>query len=470
MKRSLVSLSLVVLAVALLVGAAQAPPAAALSFAPHVEHPVGGASPYFIAVGDVNANGKADMVTANANVGNNSVSVLLGDGSGGFALGPGSPVAVGLQPEAVAIGEFNSDGNADLATADTGANTVSVLLGNGLGGFAPAVPPAYATAGGPTAIVVADFNGDTFADVATANNAGNATVLLGNGAGVFAPAPGSPFATGAAPMGLVAGDFNGDTFVDLATANQGANTVSVLLGNGLGAFGPPLASPTGNAPFDIATADFDSDGRLDLATNNLGTNTVSALLNTSVGGLLSFAPNVDTFAGAMPWGLAAADFDGDGRPDLATVTGWLPFSSDATVLLGDGLGGFPTVATFDTPDYQAMSIAAGDFNGGKPDLVVGNFLVGANSVSVLRNTTRAKITAVKPAKGKPGATVTITGKGFGDLRGKAKVLFGSKAAGKYVMWSQTKIKVKVPALPGGTVSVKVKTVEGKSNAKSFRVL
>ncbi len=134
-----------------------------------------------------------------------------GDCGASFAQAPGSPFTVGLIPKSVAVGDFNLDGTPDLAAANSISNDVTVLLGNGTGGFAPAPGSPFAVGSGPYSIAVGDFNLDGKPDLATANsNSGNVTVLLGNGAGGFAAAPGSPFAVGVAPLSIVVGDFNLD--------------------------------------------------------------------------------------------------------------------------------------------------------------------------------------------------------------------------------------------------------------------
>jgi hypothetical protein len=468
--RSLTPLCLAVLAGALLVGAAPAPPAAALSFAPHVEHFTGsGTTPFFVATADVNGDRKTDVVTVNQVA--DSVSVLLGDGRGGLALAPGSPVAVGDGPLSCATGDFNSDGKLDLVTPNYNADTVTVLLGDGAGGFAPAPASPWGVGNSPRQVAVGYFDSDANADLAVVNVASdNVTVLLGDGAGNFSAASGSPFSTGvsSAPAALVAADFDGNGTTDLAASLEVAASVAVLLGNGDGTFGAPTAFAVGTYPLAVAAADFDGDGRPDLATSNYSSNTVSVLLNTTTGGTLSFATQAVYFACPIPYWLATGDLDGDGAVDL-TVGCSGSFGNTFRVLLGDGAGGlWPPIGL--TAGYGPIAVAVGDFNGGQLDLVAGNFVNNSTSVSVLLNTTKSRITAIKPAKGRPGATVTIAGTGFGALRGKAKVYFGSKVAGKYPLWSATKIKVKVPKTTAGKVTAKVKTVEGKSNGKSFKVL
>src|SRR5262249_47596370 len=158
---------------------------------------------------------------------------LLGNGDGTFA----SQVtyAVGFGPSAIATGDFTGDGHLDLAVANLYSGTVSVLLGNGDGTFAPQVTYAVGSGSfpGPSAIATGYFTGDGPLDLAVANLYGNTvSVLLGNGDGAFAPPV--TYAVGNQPDAIVAGDFTGDGHLDLAVANEYGGTLSVLLGNGDG--------------------------------------------------------------------------------------------------------------------------------------------------------------------------------------------------------------------------------------------
>ena len=130
-----------------------------------------------MAVADFNGDGKLDIVTANA--GNNSVTVLLGNGTGGFAAAAGSPFGTGVNPQSVAVADFNGDGNPDIVAANSGGNTATVLLGDGTGGFTAATSSPFATGANPQSAAVADFNRDGKPDFVTANfNGNNATVFL----------------------------------------------------------------------------------------------------------------------------------------------------------------------------------------------------------------------------------------------------------------------------------------------------
>jgi len=156
------------------------------------------------------------------------------------------------------VGDFNGDGIPDLAAANNGGNTVTVLLGNGSGGFAAATGSPFAVGSGPVPVVVGDFNGDGIPDLATANNGDNTvTVLLGNASGGFTASTGSPFNVGSGPISMVVGDFNADGIQDLGVANLSDSTVTVLLGNGSGGFAAATGSPfaVGPSPFSIAAAD-----------------------------------------------------------------------------------------------------------------------------------------------------------------------------------------------------------------------
>jgi hypothetical protein len=284
-----------------------------------------GRDPRSVVVADFNGDGDLDLAVANRN--ENSVSVLLGNGSGGFSPAVGSPFAVGAsEAYSVAVGDFNGDGHPDIAVANSSApGSVSVLLGNGSGGFSPASGSPFAVGPYPRSVAVGDFNGDGHPDLAVASveNAsvsGSVSVLLGDGSGGFSNASGSPFAVGRYPESVAVGDFNGDGHPDLAVANTYDYTVSVLLGDGSGGFNPASGSPfaVGSLPDSIAIGDFNGDGHPDLATANRNENNVSVLLGDGSGGF-SNAIGSPFAAGNHPASIAVADFNSDGYPDLATA-------------------------------------------------------------------------------------------------------------------------------------------------------
>jgi len=143
-----------------------------------------------------------------------------------YSASTGSPFSAGNDPRAVAIGDFDGDGKQDLAIADAGTNSVSVLLGDGTGNFGTAT--GFATDSGPGSVVVADFNGDGKPDLVTADLfAGNVSLLAGDGTGNFSAA--TNVAVGISPQFVAAGDFDGDGKPDLAVPNNTSNNVAVLL-------------------------------------------------------------------------------------------------------------------------------------------------------------------------------------------------------------------------------------------------
>jgi hypothetical protein len=183
---------------------------------------------------------------------------------------------------------------------------------------------------------------------------------------------------------------------------------------------------------------------------------------------LSFAPHLDYGTGTNPNSVAVGDFNKDGKPDLATANFT---ASTVSVLLGNGSGGFAKTATDPAVGANPYSVAIGDFNrDGKPELATANY--GDGTASVLLNTTviKPRIGALRPRRGEKGTTVTISGSFFGARRGTSKVYFGTKAATKYVSWSASKIKVKVPRMSKGRKAVRVKTADGRSNVRYFRVI
>ncbi len=388
--------SLLVASLAALVGASVA---AAFKFTQAPGSPFAvGKYPLSIAVGDFNGDGKPDLAVANLGAlsgqasSPGSVSVRLGKANARFSPSPGSPLTVGGGATSVAVGDFNGDHIPDLAVANFNDNTVSVLLGNGSGGFSPAAGSPVSVGAGPNSVAVADFNGDHIPDLAVANyNDNTLSVLLGNGSGGFSAAAGSPLTVGRNPFSVAVGDFNGDHIPDLAVANYSDNTVSVLLGTGSGGFSPSADSPFPSGGFltSVAVGDFNGDHKLDLVTADGANGSVSVLLGDGSGGL---SPASSFAVGRGASSVAVGDLNGDHRLDLAVAN-----SNDNTMslLFGDGSGFFSRAPGSPFPVGHAPSfVALGDFNGdGTPDLAVANR--DDNTVSVLLNPKPCTVPSLK---------------------------------------------------------------------------
>jgi hypothetical protein len=339
-----------------------------------------GDSPVSVAVGDFNRDGKQDFVTANLLP--STVSIRLGDGAGSF--GAATTLGVGEGPYSVAVGDFNGDGKQDLVTANSGPNSppgsVSILLGDGAGGFGAATNFSILLPYNvPYFVAVGDFNGDGRQDLAVAVYNAGVSIFLGDGTGSFS-APTSFFVDNAM-VALVVGDFNGDGKQDLAavTESGSATGLYVVLGDGTGSFGAPTGFPAGYFLSSVAVGDFNGDGKQDLATSGPGTNSVWILLGDGAGSFSTATPFYTSASGSL--GLAVGDFNGDGKQDLAVGNG-LPTVS---ILLGDGAGNFGAAMLFGVGPVESVlrrSVAVGDFNGdGKQDLAATN--QGSDNVSIL---------------------------------------------------------------------------------------
>lgn len=320
----------------------------------------------------------ADLATA----GTASVTVTNGTGAasnvahfqvvkGGYAVGYSKlDYATDVTPQDVVAADFNGDGHQDLAVA-TGNNSVSILLGNGTGTFPTHVQ--YAVPGNPVAIVTGDFNGDGKVDLATVDQLkSQISVLLGNGDGTFQGH--KEYATGAKPLALATGDVNGDGKLDIVVVNGNDNTVSVLLGNGDGTFQAKKTYATGSGPSGVAIGDFNGDGKLDLVVANNNDNTVSILLGNGDG---SFQAAVPYATAILPNSVVVGDFNGDGILDLAVGTS----NKSVSVLLGNANGTFQNHKEY-AIGANAVVVAAADLNSsGKLGLISANF--NDNTISTL---------------------------------------------------------------------------------------
>jgi hypothetical protein len=318
----------------------------------------------FLTAADFNHDGKLDLAVANNN--NTNVTILLGNGDGTFTAG--ASYAAGFQEHwsGLGAGDVNLDGKPDLVLTQGGGQAVTVMLGNGDGTFS--TPVSYGTAAAPYAPVVADFNGDGKPDVAVSDPVTNAVhILLGNGDGTFQ----NPidYAVGLNPEGIGVADFNGDGREDVATANYLSNDASILLGNGDGTFRAARSFwSRGTSVPAILLADFNGDGKLDVASGSGGLQFGN--------GDGTFQPFIGLAAGGnagTTGGIVAADFNHDGALDLAFTTALNSGIGNqlAAVLLGNGNGTFQPEMDFGAQFLGPSSLASADFNGdGNLDLIV----------------------------------------------------------------------------------------------------
>jgi hypothetical protein len=386
-------------------------------FASAVTYGSGGQFPTWpssVAVADVNGDGKPDLLVANCSSSDNctgsfnangSVGVLLGNGDGTFQTAV-TYASGGLSASSVRAADVNGDGKPDLLVSNYDRiPTVGVLLGNGDGTFQTAV--TYRSGGdSATSLAVADVNGDGKPDLLVAhlcssisNCSGSTTasglvgVLLGNGDGSF-QMPVSYGSGGFEAISVAVADVNGDGKPDMLVTNECATypscenggIVSVLLGNGDGTFQAAVSYGSGGwVSLSVAAADVNGDGRPDLLVGNITCNSrgcpntvglVGVLLGNGDGTFqtaLSYASG-----GWVAFSVAAADVNGDGKPDIVVSNECATSSTcgnggSVGVLLGNGNGTFQTAVLHSSGGYDARPVAAADVNeDGKPDIVVAN--------------------------------------------------------------------------------------------------
>ena len=304
-------------------------------------------------------------------------------------------------PIAIAVGDVNGDGNADVVTGNVTSN-YSVLLGTGTGGFQAATNHHLGPVGSTTGLAMGDVNKDNKLDIIIADRSfGTVRLLLGTGTGLF-NSIGLTSTTGNTTSTLESvalGDLNGDAWLDIVAANPTNNTVEVLLATSAGTF-PTVtayATPTNMSPYSLTVSDVNGDGLADVIVTGTGSQ-VGLLLGTGAGTLLA-ATTYSAGANTHPYGVALGDINGDGKPDLVTAN---PLSDTFSILRGSGGGIFqPATVHNVSPGSYPTSIALNDINSdGRLDIILANYL--DHTIGVLLNTTPLAARATLP-----GTTATL---------------------------------------------------------------
>ncbi|OFY62038.1 MAG: hypothetical protein A2Y71_04960, partial [Bacteroidetes bacterium RBG_13_42_15] len=463
------------------------------SFNAKVDFPAG-ANPENIAIGDIDGDGKSDLIITDIN--NGIVSVYRNTSIRGFVTTGSFSAKVdfvtGSMPKSVCIGDIDGDGKPDIVVANSDDNTVSVFRNLSTpgsvnsGSFNTRVD--FNTGTNPSDVAIGDIDGDGKSDIIVTNYSSNSVSILRN---ISSPGyitadsfvPKVDFTTGSAPQCVITGDIDGDTKPDLAITRSSDSSISLFRNISIpgsitsGSFDARVDLTAGMNPTSIAFGDIDLDGKPEISVVNSGANTVSVFINNSTPGSItpgSLTPHVEFAAGVMPKSIAIGDINGDIKPDLAIVNN---SGNSVSVLMNTSTPGSITTSSFASKvDFSTgtgpLDIVIGDIDGdGKSDLsVIDN---GGSSVSVIRNRISEPyppvITSFTPASGPVGITLTITGTNFDTTPANNFVWFGAVKA-TVTTASATELTVTVPT--GATYKPISVTVNGLTaySAKPFNII
>jgi len=333
-------------------------------------------APTSAAFADFNRDGNQDTALVLSNGTSHYLRIMTGDGLGGFSsqsdLALPDDLASATVSGTVVAADFNGNGFTDLAVSNTGADCVSIFLGDGNGGFTK-VTPDITVGAAPKAIAVGDFKGDgSRDDIAVVNSADmNVSILLNDGTGTMT-VQGTTYSSSPqdAISAIAAGDYDGDDIDDIAITRNSAGKVTFFMGNGVGTFAAGTDITVGTAPVALAAADLNSDGITDLAALNSTDATVSILKGNKSGIFSASTGNVTNPADntANPLDILATDLNRDGVLDLVVASN---ANSSISVMIGKGDATFTAASASENFATGAAptAMASGDLNAGGNDLL-----------------------------------------------------------------------------------------------------